>query len=169
MIFFIEQELPHYRIPIFAALQDGLGDDLIVCAGRPPASANFITSNATQLPFTYLELKTLCFTGEKLYMQNWRIAFKRYGLPEIVIVRHAIRNLSLFPLLLFCKYNRIPVVVWGQGYSRNRAFNPHRNLLDRFHLAIVRLADAYVCYTPEILETLSQYVEQDKLFVATNT
>lgn len=169
MILFFEQELPHYRVPVFAALQESLKDILIVCAGRPPASADYITPDELDLPFSYVESKTLWLAGAELYAQPWWSAFRQFGLPEAVIVRHAIRNLTLFPLLWFCKRKHIPVVVWGQGYSRNRNFEPQKNLYDKIHLAIVRLADAYVCYTPEVCDTLARYVAEAKLFVATNT
>lgn len=169
MIFFIEQELPHYRVPVFTALQEGIKDDLIVCAGRPPKSGDYITLNGNELPFPYLELKTVWFAGGKLYAQAWWAAFQRFGLPEAIIVRHAIRNITLFPLLWYCRHKQIPVVIWGQGYSRNRAFIPKKNLFDKIHLMIVQMADAYVCYTSDIRDNLAEYVDSDKLFIATNT
>jgi len=169
MIFFIEQELPHYRIPVFTALQEGIKDDLIICAGRPPKSADHITLNGNEPPFPYLELKTFWFAGDKLYVQAWWTAFRRFGLPDLIIVRHAIRNITLFPLIWFCNHKQIPVVLWGQGYSRNRAFNPVNNLFDKIHLTLIQSADAYVCYTVDIRDTLTEYIDSDKLFIATNT
>lgn len=169
MILFFEQKLPHYRIPVLARLQEGLRRDLTVCAGQLPSSANYITKDEGEMPFPYMELRTLWLFGAKLYAQAWFSAFRRFGLPEVVIVRHAIRNLTLLPLLWSCRCKHIPVVVWGQGYSRHRDFEPGKNVYDKVHLSIVRLADAYVCYTPEVRETLAQYIDETRLFVAMNT
>jgi len=169
MILFFEQELPHYRVPLFAAMKEQLAQKLIVCYGRSPASAGHMTVNDSRLPFEHKVLKTPWFAKGNVYMQDWITAFKVFGRPDVVIVRHAIRNLTLLPLLWYCKYRRIPVVVWGQGYSRKRHFNPKGSIYDRIHLAIVRKSDAYACYTTEIRDMLAQFVTEAKLFVATNT
>jgi glycosyltransferase involved in cell wall biosynthesis len=71
--------------------------------------------------------------------------------------------------MLWCRLLRIPVVVWGQGYSRNRSFRPYAHPLDLLNLAIVRSARAYVAYTDEIREQLSRYVDPCSVFTACNT
>lgn len=169
MIYIFEQELPHYRVPVFAALKELLAQELIVYYGRPRAVDGHMTVSDDRLPFEHKELKMWWFAKGNIYAQNWAAAFRMFGRPDVVLVRHAIRNLTLFPLLWYCKYRRIPVVVWGQGYSRKRHFNPEGNLYDRIHLAIVRAADAYACYTPEIRDGLAKHVTETKLFVAMNT
>jgi glycosyltransferase involved in cell wall biosynthesis len=162
-------ELPHYRAPVLAALDERLDGDLIVSYGRACDESEYMTVPGESLPFKHLTTQTRHVGMGRLYVQDVVSAFKAFGLPEVVIVKAEIRNLSLFPLLWFCKLKKIPIIVWGQGYSRNRDFAPNGNLYDRIHLSIIRLADAYVCYTANIRDTLTQYVGSDKLFVATNT
>jgi glycosyltransferase involved in cell wall biosynthesis len=169
MILILEQELPHYRAPVFAALAEHLQEELVVCSGKTPASSYHTTVAEELLPFHHRVLKTWWIGGERLYAQAYWQAFATFGRPDAVIVRHSARNLTLLPLIWTCKSRGIPVVVWGQGYSRNRAFRPQSNLLDRLHLRIIRLADAYVCYTEEIRQEIAQYAPAERLFVATNT
>jgi len=169
MILFFEQELPHYRVPIFASLKEQLEQELIVCYSRTRTADEYITVNDDQLPFEHKELKIWWFAKDRVFAQNWVSAFRAFGRPNVVLIRHAIRNLTLLPLLWYCKYRRIPVVVWGQGYSRKHHFNPEASLYDRIHLAIVRTADAYACYTPKVRDELANFVKKEKLFVAMNT
>lgn len=109
MVLFFEQELFHYRTPIFTALQEGLNKDLSFRAARPPASADHITADEAELPFACMELKTLWLAGAKLYVEAWLAAFRRFGLPEVVIVQQAIRDLTLLPLLWYCWHKPIPL------------------------------------------------------------
>lgn len=169
MILIFEQEMPHYRAPVFAALAEHLQEELVVCSGKIPASSYHTAVDEEQLPFRHCVLKTWRLGGEKLYAQAYWQAFATFDRPDAVIVRHSVRNLTLLPLIATCKSRGIPVVIWGQGYSRNRAFRPKKNLFDRLHLVIIRMADAYVCYTEEIRQEIAVYAPDGKLFVATNT
>lgn len=161
--------LPHYRVPVLSHVNERIGHELIVSHGRSNPESHYITVGENSLPFKNMSTKTRQLAGGRLYLSDVRSAFKAYGMPDVVAIKSEIRNLSLLPLLLFCKIKHIPVVVWGQGGSRNREFRPHRNLYDKTHLMVARLADAYACYTPEVRARLAKYVERDKLFVATNT
>jgi glycosyltransferase involved in cell wall biosynthesis len=156
-------------VPVFAALAEHLQEELVVCSGGIPASSYHTTVAEELLPFHHRVLKTWRIGGERLYAQAYWQAFATFGRPDTVIVRHSVRNLTLLPLLWICKSRGILVIVWGQGYSRNRAFRPRHNLLDWLHLRIIRLADAYVCYTEEIRQEIARYTPAERLFVATNT
>lgn len=169
MILLIEQELPHYRAPVFAALNESLAGDLVVCYGQPLATSDHTTVNEDLLPFKHLKVKTLWIAKGKLYVQNLFRMFPLVGSSDVVIMRDSSRSLSLYVLVCYCKLRGIPVVLWGQAYSRYRAFDPQKNLVDKIHLLRVWLADAYACYTKEIRDELAKYVPESKLFVATNT
>jgi glycosyltransferase involved in cell wall biosynthesis len=169
MILVCEQELPHYRVPVFAALAKHLREEIVVCSGEIPASSYHTAVDEDHLPFRHHVLKTWWLGGKKLYAQAYWQAFALFDRPDAVIVRHSIRNMTLFPLIVTCKSRGIPIVIWGQGYSRNRHFRPTKNLLDWLHMRIIRLADAYVCYTEEIRQEIARYAPDIELFVATNT
>lgn len=169
MVILFEQELPHYRVPVFSALAERLGETFAVCYSEAPTTADFIQVRASELPFQHLVLNTLSIGKGKLYFQNFFGVARKFTKPSVVIARHSIRNVTLLPLLWFYHRQGIPVVIWGQGYSRNRTFDPRSNWVDKIHLQIVRRADAYICYTKEIYDELSNYVSPEKLFIATNT
>lgn len=168
MILFFEQELTHYRVPIMQKLDKSLGGKLVVCYGDT-AKNSYFSKPKKNLPFEKIELANRWFANNVLYIQNWWKAFRINKKPEVVISRGNLRNLSLFPLIFYCRMRGIPVILWGQGYSRRRPFNPYKNYIDRFHIYLVKSCDAYVCYTEEIRNVLIQYVKKEKLFVARNT
>jgi glycosyltransferase involved in cell wall biosynthesis len=172
MTFVFEQELTHYRVPVFARLQDALGDPVRVYHGAPPPGAHLKTVDAgARLPFAHRRLPTAWLGGDRLFVQQalpaLAAAWRRP--PRAVLLRHSVRNLALLPLVLAFRAQGVPVVLWGQGYSRTRAFDPGRHVADKLHLLLVQLADAYVGYTDAVRDTLARYVPPAKLFVANNT
>lgn len=169
MILFFEDHLTHYRVPVLEQLQDTLGEDLVVVHGRPYAGAALNTASPKDtLPFEHFKVRTWWIRGQTLSLRAvWR-CLGSYE-PSTILVRGTIRNIELFPLLLYARVKGIPVIVWGQAYSRHRPFRPYNHPIDRAYLAVIQLSDAYVCYTDEIRNTLSQYVTESKLFVANNT
>ena len=48
MILIFEQELPHYRVLVFAALIKHLGEEVVVCSGEIPASSYHSALSAAQ-------------------------------------------------------------------------------------------------------------------------
>jgi glycosyltransferase involved in cell wall biosynthesis len=169
MILVYEQELTHYRVPVFASLNDAVGEAVFVVHGDGPSGNSLNTVDENEgLSFEHDKVSTYWVGGDKVALQNvWSHAVTKN--PSTVILRGAIRQLHLFPLLLYYKLRGVPVVVWGQGYSRKRTFRPAHHLVDRVYLSIVQLADAYICYTEEIKKTLAKHCSPEKLFVANNT
>lgn len=169
MILVYERELTHYRVPVFLRLQQRVEEDVFVVHGNGPRESYLNTVDEEEdLDFGHERVATYWMGGDKMAFQNVtpHLLEKR---PSTVIVRGGIRQFHLFPLLLFYKLWGIPLLVWGQGYSRKRDFRPRRHLIDRTHLSVVQLSDAYVCYNEKIKETLTQYCSSEKLFVASNT
>lgn len=169
MVLFFEDHLTHYRVPVLEQLQNTLGENLVVIHGSPYAGAALNTASPEDtLPFEHFKVPTWWIRGQTLSLRAVWKHLGRYE-PSVILVRGTIRNIELFPLLFYARVRGIPVITWGQAYSRRRPFRPYRHPIDRAYLAVVQLSDAYVCYTNEIRSTLTQYVSRSKLFVANNT
>jgi len=173
MVLFFEEHLPHYRVPILRCLNDALKDrfgmELKVVHGSPPASTGLNTvDREASVGISHSKVSTLWVGGEVVSVRNVLPAI-RGDAPDIVMIRGTIRNLEVLPLIAYYRLRNIPVLLWGQGFSKNRVFRPSRNLVDRLHLALVRSADAYLCYTDAVRDVLTAHVSQDRLFVANNT
>src|SRR5690606_36876721 len=96
---------------------------------------------------------------------------KRYVSDALscVIHRGAVRNIGLLLEIGYYKNKGIPVVVRGQGFSRNRGLNPRFNLIDKYHKRIVDSADAFLCYTKGDKEILDQFSDPERIVVGVNT
>ena len=150
-ILFIEQEIPHYRAPVLTAIASAIDADFRFFHGATTASQAFQEASAGDLPPSTTHIFVRWCLHDRIVLHNyWSALRNKTRGRDLVIVRHNPRSLFLLPFMLWCRLLRIPVVVWGQGYSRNRPFRPYAHPLDMLNLAIVRSARAYVAYTDEI-------------------
>jgi len=168
MYIFIEQEIPHYRVGTLNALNRSLDDKLTVYSGKCPPQSNLIEADPNSMEFKHRYLKTRWILNEKFLIANYFITLNNTNI-DAIIIRDSIRSLLFFPFILYCKLNKIPIVLWGQGYSRKRLFNPKKNLIDLLHLFKLKLCSAYVAYSQGTRKNLGNWVSSEKIFVANNT
>ncbi len=169
MIMIYEQELTHYRVPVFLRLQEHMEEKVFVVHGDEPRHSYLNTvSDEKDLGFSHKRVSTYWMGGDQLAFQNVVPEVLKRS-PSAVIVRGGIRQFHLFPLLLIYKFLDVPTIVWGQGYSRKRKFRPRHHVIDRAYLGVVQISDAYICYNEKIKRKLSNYCSRKKLSVASNT
>ncbi len=166
-IFLYQRLMPHYRVPVYEKINQALHDKLLVIYDAPPQKAAFIEKNEG-LSFSTFKLKVMHLLGGKLFLQQYYKPFKQMGKPKAVMIEANPRILSLYFLYLYCKRHRIPFIPWGHGGSRTRdiASGDYRDAINRW---MVKAADAYICYSDGIKESLSRVTDPQKLFVARNT
>lgn len=169
MIFVFQRILPHYRLPIFEKLNSELNNELVVISGQKPKDTHHFDVIGQKMPFKSVYIENRWFLGEKAVWQNFTKVFRRYGTPQAVISEHSPRILSSYPLLVYCKILKIPIILWGHGGSRKRNVVTSNKWQDKIHRWLVKNCDAYICYTDGIKENLSEVTKSNKLFVARNT
>lgn len=168
MILLFEQEIPHYRVYVFEELAKKFNGNFKVYYGDAKKSSHHREEDLLRAKLELKPIKNHWVKGEALYFQNL-IPIVKKEKPEAVIIRHAIGNVGMYLLLVYCRIKKIPVVLWGQGYSFKRKFSPESNWVDKVHLYLVKFCNSYVCYTEEISKNLSRYVSGAKLFIGRNT
>ena len=57
----------------------------------------------------------------------------------------------------------------GQGFSRNRIFDPNKNLIDKYSLFVAGLPDIYLSYSDDITKQLVKHGCRSKVLTAVNT
>lgn len=168
MITVVEGELTHYRVPVYRRLQERLAEPIVVYHTRPaPGSGLKTVEPGEDVGFPHEILPGTWLANGRLHVTNPFRVLRRDS--RAAILRHSVRDPTFLPLMMALRARGTRVVVWGQGYSRNRPFRPDRRPSDRLHLLIVRASDAYVCYTEAIRAALARHIPADKLFVARNT
>ncbi len=170
-ILFIEQEIPHYRAGVLKAISDEIDAEFQFFHGKTSNSQAFIEPSEFDLPKNTSFVFVRWVLGERLVLHNYWAALRKVRNMQsvLVVVRHNPRSIFLLPFMLWCRLTGRKVVVWGQGFSRKRDFRPKSHPLDMLNLAIAKLANAYVAYSAEIKDRLSNYVDNGKLFVGFNT
>ncbi|WP_172961770.1 glycosyltransferase family 4 protein [Desulfovibrio ferrophilus] len=166
--FFLYQPfIPHYRIPIWKRLNEALEGQLVIIHGH--ARKDSFHSDHHALPFETLAVHNRWFLGQKLMHQPFTAPFKKYGRPAAIIASQNPRFTALYPLVLHCKIQNIPLVLRGHGRSRSRTLANSQHPYDYIHRAMLRACDAFVCYTDQSRAELCDIVAPSKLFVGRNT
>lgn len=156
-------------MPVFERLDSELGGRLVVAYGQAARNTYLCDGFSENVSFKTVRLKNIWFGGERAVWQNFWQVFRQYGIPNAVISEHGPRILSFYPLFVYCKSHRIPLILWGHGGSRKRSISESSAWKDKIHRLLIRKADAYICYTDGIKKELAKITEAGKLFVARNT
>jgi glycosyltransferase involved in cell wall biosynthesis len=170
MILIYEQDITHYRASFYDFLAKQLNEEILILYGEGEPNSYHIMMGKDEMRFFKSEKIKRYWFGRKFYIHHPFHMKKYVGLGvSCVIHRGAIRNAGLIREIKYYQKQGIPVVVRGQGYSRNREFNPDKNLVDRLHKKIVDTGDAYLCYTHGDKTVLDRYNVPDKIVVGINT
>ena len=164
-VFLFEPTLPHYRLGPWRKLNEALRDKLSViyrgdAPGNAPADCDY--------GFRVLPVGGVSWGRGRLEFHQFWKPFKR-GNPSVVVVAQNPRIISIFPLLMYCKARRIPVVIRGHGGSRRRSVATGNHPADWVHRWMMRHCDAFVCYTGALQRELEQVVPAERLFDGRNT
>lgn len=148
-ILLFDQDLQHYRKPIYIRFNSWLaefGYELVV---RCDHELNPISEGI----FQSMNFSLGSFQDE---IENLK--------PSVIIQFVWLRYKFLFPFMLWCKWKRIPVIVWSHGINLQRR---KQYLKNSFYYLRQLLADALIIYTPNE----KKYIvgNRKKLFIANNT
>ena len=169
MIYLYQRYLPYYRAQMFELLDDAMNGNLLVCHGNPPQAGQSISIPESEYSFNSVTLKNTWFNKESAVWQPFWVPFQMYGRPEAVIAEASPRMLYLWPLVLYCRLARIPLALWGHAGSTSRDASRGWDPRDILFRSLVKLADAYICYTSGVRDEISSFANAERLFVATNT
>ncbi len=154
--------LAHYRVSVFAAL-----------ASRPGIHCRIYYGQTSDLPnvkpagfdAVYVPQKRLRLLSRHLVWHGpqWRCA--RKGQCDVLMLSWDVQYISLLAGLLRAKWNRIPVVLWGHGYSKREA-GWRRLIRNR----VARLATALLFYNHTVARQFAtEGWDPQRLFVALNS
>lgn len=110
----VQDTVPHYRVPFFAALRERLARQDVALAllhgGAPTPEEHRIVE--TQLPWaTRVRTRSLGPGGRARYHEVLRVTARAH----LVVVEQANRMLENYPLLLRQRFGGPPVALWGHG------------------------------------------------------
>jgi glycosyltransferase involved in cell wall biosynthesis len=160
-VLFIHRIFALYRKPIYDLLADKY-DFLLLHAENKTGIKQTLTSYSKIVKsFSYSKNPT------HIFLETFCYIFKHK--PKIVIHEFAIGMLSLPLMVALCKIKGIKLILYSHGYDRTKGLNPKKNILDRYRLFLMKLADATVIYSYSDKSKLSNYSESNKIFVAQNT
>ncbi|GAB6150669.1 glycosyltransferase family 4 protein [Clostridium novyi] len=84
--------------------------------------------------------------------------------PDGVITFLHLKDSITFPVCMFCKLKKIPLIYWGHGIDRN---NP-KSIKNILYYIIHNMSDAIITYFPNCLEAFKKK-NQKKIFIANNS
>ncbi len=169
-VYYFGRMLLWYRIPVLERLNERFEGRLVVCAGDPPGASSLGNLVRESMPgYKRISLRNHWFFGEKIHAQPFRRAFEKHGAPAAILVEESPRSVTLPFLLRYAKSLGAGRVLWGHFSSNRRAFDPKRNLQDKYRLALAKEVEACVCYTEGRANLLRPFVPERNLFVARNT
>jgi len=158
----VQPALPSYRIPIFRELASRPGIQLRVVYGSVAGLEN-VTEDGFEAVYSPRTVWSVLGQSVMIHRAEWIYCSRRYS--DVVVLRWAGRSACLLPGILRARAGRVPVVLWGHGYSKR----------ERRWWATIRnwgasLATSIVFYDPETRDAfVSKGWNADKLFVALNS
>lgn len=148
-----QRTIPHYRVSVYNYLYDYLlKKDFILKV----ISGGIQQPNPYEVKFPYIKVKLNLFNLTKI---------TRKERPNALILFVDLKNLYLFPLLLFVKMHGIKAIYWGHARDQQDKKNSIKNIAYNMEHW---LTDAILLYS----DCLKQYVKPKfyyKTFVANNT
>ena len=154
--------VPAYRVPLFERIGSLPGVHLTVYGDRGgEGSLNAAISDANAYEFSAAPVQVLPL-GLRLQLDALRAVRER---PDLLIAQWDVRYLNTFPLVAAAKLYRVPVVLWGHGYSQRP-----RWVTDAVRNACGRLADGVLLYTSTVAAKLvaESKFSRERVFVAQN-
>jgi len=169
-VFYFTRMVLGYRVPVLRRLNERLQGRLVVVSGRPPGSSTLKYLEHGEDPgFRHVVLPDRWIGGDRVHFLSFRDAFRRIGVPSVVLAEESPRSVSLPFLLRHARRLGSGRVLWGHFSSLNRRFDPRHHVRDRYRLMLARRVEACACYTDGVADMLRPFVPSERLFVARNT
>ncbi|MFP3907325.1 MAG: glycosyltransferase family 4 protein [Acidimicrobiales bacterium] len=115
---FVHDVVPHYRVPLFNALNEALDGGLTVVSERPPTGSHHVDGTgdlrASFVSARRFRLGPVWFTPRSL-------VFAMRGRCDVIVLHWYARHLEVLPVLLIAKVRGVPVVLYGHGLGRSRS------------------------------------------------
>ncbi len=166
-----QPSLPAYRVPVFEALAkrlqspgDGNRSHVVrVLHGRAAGSPPSVTARGFDAQHVPVHQCNTPFGPLWWHSAQWRAVDRQRA--DVAVLVWNTRFLSLAPALLRARLCRMPVVLWGHGYSRREG--RWRRWLRN---TIARLADAVMVYNHTAAQRLIEDGhDPERIFIALNS
>jgi len=157
----VQPALAKYRIPVFRELANRPGIDLKVYYGERTGLGN-VEPEGFESEYAVLRNPEILGQQFLFHGAQWRHATPKSC--DVLIINWTPRYLNQWAALLKAKWNGIPTVLWGHGFSKS----------DRWwwrmaRLAVARMGTCLLFYDSDTAESYqAQGWDPQKLFVAGN-
>jgi len=156
--------VPHYRGPLFDRLGSEPGIDLTIFAGATTGGLKQ-AAVGTQYRYVRAPVYELRLGPLDLRFQRKQLTETKRNAYDLIILPWDAHYLSLGMAITRGRLNRIPVVLWGHGYSKQP-----RGIGDWMRNAYGTAADGVLVYSKTVAEMLVERwnFNKERVFVAQN-
>ncbi|MGH8615525.1 MAG: glycosyltransferase family 4 protein [Gammaproteobacteria bacterium] len=156
--------VPHYRGPLFDRLGSEPGIDLTIFAGATTGGLKQ-AAVGTQYRCVHAPVRQLQLGPLDLRFQRKQLTETKRKAYDLIILPWDAHYLSLGMAITSGRLNRIPVVLWGHGYSKQP-----RRIGDWMRNAYGAAADGVLVYSRTVAKTLVERwnFSKERVFVAQN-
>ena len=158
----VQPALPKYRIPVFQQLANRPNLDLLLSYGERQSLENIKPTGFAASPS---RVRSPSLFGKMLYLHwaQWKYASRKYS--DVLMLSWSPRYATLLPSLLKARWNGVPTVLWGHGYSKQE-----HGLIESFRRLLGKLGTSLLFYDPLTAERyLNIGWERRKIYVALNS
>jgi len=157
--------LPAYRVPFFKRLGEScVNDDIVLHYGSEEPALTNAEPDGFKAIFNPFQTAKVAMVGKVFWHHTqWQIVDGRSY--DAVVLSANMRFVSYWLALIRARINRVPVAVWGHGFSKSgRSF-----VRDWIRSLPLRLASAAVFYDHVTAERwVAAGIDQNRVFVAPN-
>ncbi len=159
-----QPRLPHYRIPVFDLLGKQVDIELSVFASDGWGSLKSY-SGGKYFKRRRSVIYRFHLGQTELFYQPSQWDVINHTEFDVVILPWNIRYITLVPALIKSKLNKVSILLWGHGYSKNPV-----HMTEWVRNVIGKLADGVVLYSYTVARELKEKYrfEEKSIFVAQN-
>ncbi len=160
-VLIIQRIFSNYRKPVFDLLSSNKEIRLLhACnkSGIKQISTSY-SKAVCSIKYGKKETQVILFVLRKILTFN----------PDVIIHEFNPSILSLHLVYFYCKIFKKKLILWGHGFNVKKKFEPKESLKDRIRFFYYKNSDALLLYGNLAKDIISEYVNQEKLFVAPNT
>lgn len=162
----VQRSVSHFRVPVINELTKNSARSWLLLTGKgegiKKGYSGLDGASAVEMEMEFINVRRL---GEYSWISGLNLVRRKV---DALVLEGSLSILSNIPLLLWCRLNSIPVVLWTKGMRQNR--KKRRGLNRLYEKVVFSLVSRFIVYGRLSVDDLMEKgIPREEIFVAQNS